>query len=83
MEISPYESIFIIQVAIDGSPYPSATSRLKWISSNEGYVLAPYLFYSAAMAICGLASMMSGPTWSLKVSKFFTNMATSFRAWAS
>jgi hypothetical protein len=41
VEISPYESIFIIQVAIDGSPYPSATTRLKWISSNEGYVLAP------------------------------------------
>jgi hypothetical protein len=41
VEISPYESIFITQVAIDGTPYPSATSRLKWISPNEGYVLAP------------------------------------------
>ena len=41
VEISPYESIFITQVAIDGMPYPSATSRLKWISSHEGYVLAP------------------------------------------
>lgn len=41
LEISPYESIFITQVAIDGTPYPSATSRLKWISADEGYVLAP------------------------------------------
>ncbi len=41
VEISPYESIFITQVAIDGTPYPSATSRLKWISADEGYVLAP------------------------------------------
>ena len=41
LEISPYESIFITQVAIDGTPYPSATSRLKWISPDEGYVLAP------------------------------------------
>ncbi len=41
LEVSPYESIFITQVAIDGTPYPSATSRLKWISPDEGYVLAP------------------------------------------
>ena len=41
LEISPYESIFITQVAIDGTPYPSATSRLKWISPDEGYGLAP------------------------------------------
>jgi hypothetical protein len=41
VEISPYESIFITQVAIDGTPYPSATSRLKWISADDGYVLAP------------------------------------------
>lgn len=41
VEISPYENIFITQVAIDGTPYPSATSRLKWISSDEGYGLAP------------------------------------------
>ena len=41
LEISPYESIFITQVAINGTPYPSATSRLKWISPDEGYVLAP------------------------------------------
>ena len=84
MEISPYESIFITQVAIDGTPYPSANDPHEMDFPDEGYVLAPqYEPYSAARAICGLASMMSAPTWSLKVSKFFTNMATSFRAWAS
>ena len=41
VEISPYENIFITQVTIDGTPYPSATSRLKWISPDEGYSLAP------------------------------------------
>ena len=41
VEISPYESIFITQIAIDGTPYPSATSRLKWISPDECYVLTP------------------------------------------
>jgi hypothetical protein len=41
LDISPYESVFITQVTLDGTPYPSATSRLKWISADEGYVLAP------------------------------------------
>jgi hypothetical protein len=41
LDISPYGSLFITQVTIDGTPYPSATSRLKWISVDEGYELAP------------------------------------------
>ena len=42
LDISPYENVFITQVTIDGTPYPSATSRLKWISADEDYVLAPF-----------------------------------------
>jgi hypothetical protein len=41
LDISPYGNVFITQVTIDGTPYPSATSRLKWISVDEGYELAP------------------------------------------
>lgn len=41
LDISPYGNVFITQVAIDGTPYPSATSRLKWISPDEDYVLSP------------------------------------------
>ena len=41
IDISPYESVFITQVLVDGTPYPSATYRLKWVSPDEGYVLAP------------------------------------------
>jgi hypothetical protein len=40
IDISPYESVFITQVTINGTPYPSATSRLKWVSADEGYVVA-------------------------------------------
>ena len=41
IDISPYESVFITQVSVDGTPYPSATSRMRWVSADEGYVLAP------------------------------------------
>lgn len=41
MDISPYDSVFITQITIDGSPKPSLTNRMKWISPDEGYVLAP------------------------------------------
>jgi hypothetical protein len=41
MSLSPYESLFIAEYSIDGIPRPSATNRLKWISPDEGYVLAP------------------------------------------
>ena len=41
MSLSPYEGLFIAEYSIDGIPRPSATNRLKWISPDEGYVLAP------------------------------------------
>ena len=41
MSLSPYGSVFIAEYSIDGNPLPSATNRLKWISPDEGYVLAP------------------------------------------
>ena len=41
MRLSPYESAFIAEYSVDGIPRPSATNRVKWISPDEGYVLAP------------------------------------------
>jgi hypothetical protein len=41
LDISPYGSVFIAQISIDGTPLPAATNRMKWISADEGYVLAP------------------------------------------
>jgi hypothetical protein len=38
---APYGSLIVTQYTIDGSPKPELTSRLKWISPDEGYVLAP------------------------------------------
>jgi hypothetical protein len=37
--LSPYNSIFITEVSMDGTPYPSAASRLKWVSPGDGYAL--------------------------------------------
>jgi hypothetical protein len=41
MSLSPYGGVFIAEYSIDGNPLPAATNRLKWISPDEGYVLAP------------------------------------------
>jgi hypothetical protein len=38
---APYGSLIVTQYTIDGSPKPELTNRLKWISPDEGYVLAP------------------------------------------
>lgn len=41
MDISPYESVYIAEFTIDGTPLPTATNRMKWIGTDEGYTLAP------------------------------------------
>lgn len=41
-DFSPYESVFIVQISIDGQELPSATTRMKWVSRDDGYSLAPH-----------------------------------------
>jgi hypothetical protein len=40
-DFSPYESVFIVQISIDGQDYPSSTTRMKWVDPNDGYSLTP------------------------------------------
>jgi hypothetical protein len=38
-DFSPYESVFIVQISIDGQELPSSTNRMKWVDPNDGYSL--------------------------------------------
>lgn len=40
-DFSPYESVFIVQISIDGQGYPSSTTRMKWVDPSDGYSLTP------------------------------------------
>jgi hypothetical protein len=38
-DFSPYESVFIVQISIDGQELPSSTNRMKWVDPKDGYSL--------------------------------------------